>query len=318
MSDNIKERISFFKENYEMISGGPLGQGKKIYIKARIDEDGNKKCKFCGKSEPDITFSNVSHALPMFLGNRILIAENECDSCNEMFSNDLENNFDKYTKPYRTLAKIKGRKKVPTYRSKNKETRFENNEKDGFHITTDEVNEAVFLDLKNKTLTYSFDLEPFVPTAVYKFLIKIALSIMPDVEMRNFASSLSWIMEKNHAIKLISPQVLLSIFVPGFKPNNNLVMMLLRRKNKIENIPYCYLILAFGNVVYQIMVPSLLDINQGKELTLIFSRCPTPFEIEWPLGEVDYRQEDLSSHEVCLDGKLSIAFKFENVSEIPL
>jgi len=104
------ERLEFFEKNYEIIADYHLGNGEYIYIG---NED--KVCRFCNKAEPEVTFKTIAHAVPEFLGNKQLILKNECDQCNTFLSNNLENSLDKYTKPFRLVAQIKGKKKVPAY-----------------------------------------------------------------------------------------------------------------------------------------------------------------------------------------------------------
>ena len=101
---------SFFSENYDLIfSSGvwSIGTERKVLI----GEKENKLCRFCGKDESSTSFNNVSHAIPESLGNKTFIALEECDTCNEEFAQGIEDSLDKYLKPYRTLAHIKGKKK---------------------------------------------------------------------------------------------------------------------------------------------------------------------------------------------------------------
>lgn len=43
-------------------------------------------CRFCGRSMPDVKFKKVAHALSESIGNKHIINNEECDSCNENFS----------------------------------------------------------------------------------------------------------------------------------------------------------------------------------------------------------------------------------------
>lgn len=95
----------FFDENYEILSFDRYNSGEKKFI-------GNgTKCRFCENDKSKTTFSNESHAIPESIGNKKIILRDECDICNRFFSENLEDHFDKYTKPYRTFARIKGKKK---------------------------------------------------------------------------------------------------------------------------------------------------------------------------------------------------------------
>src|SRR5882757_1920632 len=45
-----------------------------------------KKCIWCSKSEPKVTFNKLAHSIPQSIGG-INTYENECDDCNEYFGN---------------------------------------------------------------------------------------------------------------------------------------------------------------------------------------------------------------------------------------
>lgn len=312
MDKSIKEELLFFDINYEFVFSHFFYKNKKIYI-GRKDE---KTCRFCHKKKPEVSFSNVSHAIPQFLGNNELISLFECDNCNSFFSLNLENHLDNFTKPLRTLAQVKGKKKVPIYKSKNNNTRAEHSISDGLKIISTAENPGRTLDIENKTLHYTLDIGSYIPTAVYKCLAKIALSIIPEEKISNFSQSIHWIMRNEHSLKLFEPQTLIYSFIPGHNPYRVLGVNLMIRKNDNRELPYCILVLSFGNIVYQIMLPSDADIkHNGKSSTMVLHRFPTPFDNNCTVGEVVMEHEDLSSHEFCSDRKLPIQFVFDSIKK---
>jgi len=306
----IEERLEYFEKNYELIATYHLDKGKKEHI-----GNDNKICRFCGKSEPEVTFNSIAHAAPEFLGNKQLILRNECDNCNTFVSNNLEDHLDKYTKPYRLTAQIKGKKKVPNYRSKNQKSRYEFRGNEGARIISPKQDDFASIDLDNNEIKTSFHLEPHRPCAVYKCLVKIALSVISDVELEEFKSTLTWIMNSNHALSICKPLILLSSFIPGPKPNKKLTIIVLRRKANSTVIPYCLFVICFGNISYQIIVPSDKDITEGAQ-SMKLIRFPLPFEKDWEYGELMYSQEDLTSHEIEKNKNLPMSFSFDEAVEL--
>lgn len=71
-------------------------------------------CRFCGKDEPAVTFEDQAHTLPAAFGNAGLFSNYECDACTPLFGEGIENHLGDWTKPMRTLSRIKGRGGVPT------------------------------------------------------------------------------------------------------------------------------------------------------------------------------------------------------------
>ncbi len=63
----------FFSTNYTRIFDRKL-TGEEGYLEADF---GEKRCRFCGKSESEVTFRSKAHAVPKMLGNPKLISPNE-------------------------------------------------------------------------------------------------------------------------------------------------------------------------------------------------------------------------------------------------
>jgi hypothetical protein len=62
-------------------------------------------------------FRTIAHALPEFIGNKSLIAYDECDGCNEFFSETIEDSLAKMLFPLRTLLLIGGKTGIPTQKA---------------------------------------------------------------------------------------------------------------------------------------------------------------------------------------------------------
>ena len=70
---------------------------------------GRRICRFCEQTSPQAAFTDPIHAIPQFLCNHSLLAENECDECHAQFKESLEPDFEWFSRPYRTgRASING------------------------------------------------------------------------------------------------------------------------------------------------------------------------------------------------------------------
>ncbi len=306
---NIYEQIQYFYDNYTLVESYFLGKGKKISIGSKWE-----CCRFCKKISPTVTFKNASHAVPEFLGNGQLILVCECDSCNTFFSNNLEDHLDKFTKPYRTIAKIKGKKKVPSNRSKDKRTRFDYKSGQPMKILAP-VNGHAKIDNEKMEIFYNFEIEPHIPAAVYKCLVKIGLSILPSNEISNFTQATKWILDPNHSNKLIEPLLLMKSFIPGDNPNRGLTVMVLRKKDLITIRPNYYLVLGFGNCIYQIMLPSDIDLAAPNKNFIIIP-FPTPFELSRNFSNIQKSVEDLSDHKLLNNKNVPITFSAGSIKRL--
>ena len=174
---------------------------------------------------------------------------------NKFFSENLEDHFDKYTKPYRTFARIKGKKnKIPTYKSKNKQTRISVDKEQGIEIFLPLESKV---DVSSNSIIIPLDFEPHIPVAVYKTLVKMALSLIEDEkEVSAFQMTIKWLLEKDHTKHFMLPLKMQAQFV-----ENDILesFVCLFRRKEGKNVPYAIFIISFGNWLYQIIVPSHLD-----------------------------------------------------------
>jgi len=61
-------------------------------------------CKFCGKGEPEITFSAKAHVIAKAFGNRTLLSRRECDACNHEAGETIEDDLVKSLSLIRAIA----------------------------------------------------------------------------------------------------------------------------------------------------------------------------------------------------------------------
>jgi hypothetical protein len=110
--------------NYDLIARYKLAGGKKH----RLGSCTPRRCRYCLRQEPATCFKKIAHAIPECLGNRTLISHDECDHCNDRFSQTIEDHLDKFTQPLRTVLGIKGRNGVPVFKSRDGKSRVELND----------------------------------------------------------------------------------------------------------------------------------------------------------------------------------------------
>lgn len=180
----------FLEKNYECVEKHDLSRTRRI----RIGQAKPKKCRYCQQSSPATTFKQVAHTIPECIGNKILISDDECDRCNELFSNGFEHDFDIVTRPWRAVFGVKGKKKIPTYKPGGGSTRID------FL-----VNEArlkvldlgrrirVHDDTANKSWTMWIPVDAHIPMQFYRTLTKIGIGVLPKNLLSEFSKAIEWI-----------------------------------------------------------------------------------------------------------------------------
>lgn len=288
------ERGKWVTDNFETIALGTYSVGEMVRIGGS-----DRKCRFCGRTPPSVTFRTKAHAIPVFLGNKQLLLLEECDCCNEHFSNLLEDHLDKFTRPFRTMGQIRGRRGIPSYKSKDGKSRIDVN--DIVHINASADANFCKLDPDQKTLTLNFRTEPFIPIAAYKALVKIAISTIQmerERELESFRGTVRWLLEKDHSRTCISPALLMRTFIPGPCPLPGTKIALFRRRPEVSSVPYALFVLGFGNLIFQIIVPSEVDARESPRGPQTYSIpfVPSPFDfMDWEYGPPVKGLIDLSS-----------------------
>lgn len=236
----------FYSQNYRKIAGWVLEPGKKIIL----GDQENQRCRFCGKRAPETSFRLSAHALPESLGNKSLFSAYECDECNAFFGNGIENDFDNWSKPMRTFAHIRGKSGILPFRheavsrhsdSKPLPSQFEDDP-------------LIAIDLHTRKTVLQLRRDVHTPLAVLKAFVKMGLSVLPDSEMVNFTQALNWIRKRDHLDGFVFP--VMHTFAPGLIPNDRINVLLIRRKDGSSAAAYMFFILAYGNEMFQVMLPS--------------------------------------------------------------
>lgn len=214
----------------------------------------NRKCRFCGLSQPEVKFSNKAHAIPESLGNKHVISYYECNNCNSHFGNDIENHLGMYYGGFRTITLQGGKDGIPTYKHKDIEIRAQ---ADTLQVKVAPDSSLVGYNEETGELTLTIKRLQYIPIAVYKAYIKMALTMMDESDFLDFPATLNWIKETEH--KLNWPGFKLIAYTKFINGKHVFpvpeVHLLFRRSDAPVYLPYAWMILCTGNQVIQLMIP---------------------------------------------------------------
>lgn len=305
LPESTKKRLEFFHENYHF-SINSFKNDKNVYLGSKE----NRICRFCKKDSNSTKFSKVAHAISELLGNKSLRTYYECDSCNKHFGDNFEDHLAKYTLFSRTMSRIKGKKKVPSYK-KNDNTRidFEDNI---IKIKYPSDEPIAFTDSENKLLTIKVEKQPYRPRAVYKALVKIALTLLPEEEMKYFKDTIDWLLLTNEKDS-IKTDCFLCVRTFTEIPVETINVILMKRKKDSLMLPYSQIFLAFSNYTFQIFIPfcSKDDHLIGKSIT--FEDFPNPYELTNP--DLKYNTVNLSDNEILYNDIENMVVTFDSVKK---
>ena len=215
----------------------------------------------------------------------------------------------------RTLSCIKGRNGVPTIKKPRTDKGWRVEYSGTSFQLTEYKDEPFFeVDEQAKQLRFELHRDTYIPVAALKGLVKIGLTLIPDVETQHFRETYDWIRDTNHLHNFVAEFPVFRTFIPGPMRNDLIVLMLLRRRADIDTVPYACFIFGYGNEVMQVFLPSIAQdkcIN-GKPLTL--PPFPTPRAPD-PVCHVNPRTkvEDLTGREPVKGEKVPAVIGFGSV-----
>jgi len=278
-----------------------------ILITKRFKKDDKKEflvdsktntCRFCGKSYPDVYFKSDAHTIPEFMGNKSLFSEYECDTCNKKHFNLFENEMANYMLPHNVLSGTKSKNnKISKYNLKKQPKIIYGTEK----ILISNVLDSVVEEAKEDSLEINVKLPSFIPEFIYRCLIKIGLSIVPEKKLVVYKNTISWLMNLS-SVSNLKPFMLFSMY-PFHIQTNEIECTILERKDYCEkNLPHAIIFLSYNNFAFQTCIPYSSKEKIGVNLKAIPFIFPMTFDLNKNLeGLRTYNYIDLSSKEKTKD-----------------
>ena len=236
----------------------------------------------------------------IFLGNRALKSLYECDKCNERFC-EMESHFSNYMAFYHILSRIGRGKKKPVYKNNSKSKIVVEENYTDIYLHPDDENLKVDKNIEEKTFTV-YGVRSYIPIYVYKIFIKMALTIMPESEMKYCQFTNKWLMSEDIEIRDMRLSIRMYNCLEQF---NGSCVIYKRNDGCKENMP-CYLFgLKYNNFFIQTYIPLCYQdtIFSGK---ISMPLIPCTFDEEG----IDYIRylPDLSSHDKISKENISLKF----------
>jgi hypothetical protein len=260
--------------NYDHLLHLELAGPKKQWLGSRDP----RKCRYCLKTHPDCTFKLVAHAIPECIGNRRLIALDECDACNERFSQSFEHHFDSFTRPLRTALAIPGKSGVPAYKSHDGRARMTHNPQDN-SFTVDEIDGHTILSENERghTLAMTLRTDPHIPLEVYRCLTKMAFAVLPGDELQHFELTRRWLIQPLRSPRLASIAFSYTACLPASLPA--ILISLWRRRTDAAPFPHMLAMMGFSRCVLMYALPLCArdgHLNPGRYLVPTFDLARNP------------------------------------------
>lgn len=204
-------------------------------------------CRFCNKPNGEVSFKKVAHSISEALGNKKIITNDECDTCNEAFGSGIENDLILYLNLYRNVFGIKGKNGVPKLKGKNFEIENKGTIEIKHYLTDEEVNNPNRDDFKLRLET----MQELKSQNIYKALTKYALGVIDKSYLVNFQKTIEWINGTRNIEKL--PKIAMLTSYELFSNHPKIIVYL--RKNDDFNIPYAVAEFRFTFLTFAYIIP---------------------------------------------------------------
>jgi len=298
--------LDIFDRNYYISAQYHLNEEKKIVLQ----DSESFHCRFCGQTKDKAHFKKQAHAISRFIGNTKLFSTYECDECNEDVFSPIESSFAEYMKLYHTMARVSGYRGVPSYKP-NIQGKSRIDVIEGkLNIEAHEGEEPIAeVDEENHSVTIR-GRRSYVPQYVFKALVKMAVSIMPESDLNNVPITMEWLQGKNYTGNFIANFRMYG----GMNRLPFITAILFKRKdNHTDKVPAYVFMLAYDYFVFTVPIP-FCELDRcyiGDNLSL--ATLPTP--IDDKAKPIDFRWLNLSSSEKVSNEECSISLSFESIEQ---
>lgn len=269
----------------------------------KMGSPSGRTCRFCKLSYPERTFKKDAHVIPHFLGNKYLVSEFECDTCNELFSG-YENDLANWIGITRSVAQTKGKAGVPTFKSPGNRltSRYvEFFDQKATKISTETPDrETIDINTETGVTTINYTKQPYTPIKVYKSLLKIALSALPVDEVEDYRPAFDYLLSQGENTNY---QVFARVMV-NVQPTRFSVPFgtLFTKKDPDAKLPRHVFMLYYESHIYAFPLPfSQVDMKAGHyrdyEMTILY---PPPILANLPDEKAASRDRlvDFSGNEI--------------------
>ena len=242
MSKEIEKLFGELRSSYEVLAYN--GNTKKGIGEA---DKSKRICRFCSKSYPEVSFKKVAHSISEALGNKKIITNEECDTCNEKFGKGIENDLILFLDFFRIFFGVKGKKGVPKLKGKNFEITNTGEIKIKLTLTDDEIKDLKHdvprLELKS-TQDITFQ-------NIYKTLSKYALSVINRSQITDFNDTIAWINGVKNMANL--PKIAMLTSNDFLSTHPSIIVYL--RKNNETKLPFAVAEFRFTSLIFVYIIP---------------------------------------------------------------
>ncbi|MBH2005415.1 MAG: hypothetical protein I8H66_12060 [Sphingobacteriia bacterium] len=304
---NLEKYGSIFLSAYQPLPVLFSDAGKTVKLKQKS----LRVCRFCGKGSDRVNFRKKAHKIPELLGNRYMLSDFECDTCNEKFGK-FENDLAIYCAPMLAMQGTRGKEGRRSLASKGKKIMipfvF-----DGIELTLitkpDPDDDSMDFNHDTGKNSFRFSKNAYTPVKVYKAFLKAALSCLPEVEFKYYSYAVRFLHEDSWDEKNMDFAKITLHTVPMGSGHHAPVIFIYKKRDPQAAIPTHIFVMRFANCYVQFMLPFYdPDIIQIYNKEVAYPVCPPVFTTPSPDISPTFFNVDLHSFEKQKAEEVNLSF----------
>jgi len=185
-----------FFDHYELLASKMIPVFEENAYKEVLGSgDAVRRCRICGRGEPEAKFRQEAHAIPRSLGNRWLVTRRECDECNGEYGRAHDDELSKMLLPILALLRIPGRGGPPAFKARGMVSRIGGEDKFGsLKIELSVLDKSIRTeDRSGNRFDLIFDGVNWNPSAALKSLARSAWHLLDEASQGQFEFVTRWI-----------------------------------------------------------------------------------------------------------------------------
>lgn len=268
-----------------------------------LGEKDSHKCRFCNNTNKK-KFKKKAHAISNLMGNNSLFTYYECDDCNLFFGQKYENSFANYMLFYHTMLNVKGKEGNVKYKYGKEASNIESTQEKKYVKLIDDES-AIKYDKENNI--FSTRVPTYTPLYVFKTLVKIAFTILPEEEIKFFKDALKWL-RKGTDVSSNYAMAMFFMFQSPLPDDTISCRLYKRKETSKERIPYMIFQICYSHFCFQIALPNCTEDKVFLNMLITMPELKSYFD-ELNIKKINKKLLDLRSNEKDKNAWHSLRFE---------
>ncbi len=225
--------------------------GENTHVRIGEPDKLKRICRYCSRSMPEVSFKKDAHTISEALGNKSIKTNDECDNCNQLFGDSIEQDFLSLFNISRVFFGIKNKTGYP-HKVNGDNYSFKKTDNGNISINYYMKEGEQALNPDHSPLNISLiSHRAFPEQNIYKALCKYVFGVLDDVTLKSFERTRKWLIGMNSETSL--PK-LARFDHPDVKKHPT-IMVFIRKDESTKDLPHVVAEVRIINISFVVILP---------------------------------------------------------------